>query len=166
MRIIKLMALAALMAMPNLAQAADAAPSADTVRQVMSYYRDGNTVILVEAKLCKEIGKEGDTKSECVDEITDGKVKKGDKAYVWLNFFVPGENTDTRNVLIQFSSKGMVLQSNQVHMKQTTRYRTWYLLPTGKDGDWDIAASQEEAQDYVKIGGLKYSVEEAAPAAQ
>lgn len=161
MRITKYIALAALMAVPNLAQATDA-PSADTVRQVMSYYQDGNTAILVEAKLCKEIGKEGDTKNECVDEITGGKVNKGDKAYVWLNFFVPGENSDAKNVLVQFSSKGTVLLSKQLHMKQTIRYRTWYALPTNKDGEWDITASQEQAESYQKIGGLTYTVEEAA----
>jgi hypothetical protein len=169
MRIIKYMALSVLMAAPSLAQAADApatAPSADTVRQVMSYYHDGNRVILVDAKLCKDIGKEMANKNECVDPISDGKVKQGDKDYVWLNFLIPGDDAPARSVLVQFSSKGMVLHSKQLHLKQSIRYRTWYLLPTNKLGDWDVTASQEEAQDYVKLGGTSYTVEAADSAAK
>jgi len=160
MRFFKIIALSAIMAAP-LPALADEAPSADAVRQVMSYYRDGSNVILVEAKLCKEVVKEGDNKNDCAEEIADGKLTKGDKAFVWLNFFVPGDNTDTSTVLVQFSSKGMVQQSNTVRMKQTTRYRTWYTLPTNKAGDWEVAASQEQTDSYLKLGGLSYTVEEA-----
>jgi len=163
MRFFRMIALSAIMAAPLPAMAADA-PSADAVRQVMSYFHNGSDVILVDAKLCKEVAKEGDNKNECTEEISGNKVTQGDKVYVWLNFFVPGDDADARNVLVQFSSKGMVQQSHSLHMKQTTRYRIWYRLPTKRVGDWDVITSQEKADSYLKLGGLSYSVEEAMPA--
>lgn len=165
MRFFRIIALSAILAAPLPALAADA-PSADAVRQVMSYFHDGSDAILVDAKLCKEIAKEGDNKNECTEEVPGNKVNQGDQVYVWLNFFVPGDNADARNVLVQFSSKGMVQQSHTLHMKQTTRYRIWYRLPTKRTGDWEVIASQEKADSYEKLGSLAYTVEEAAPEAQ
>jgi hypothetical protein len=160
-----LLALSALLCMPVLASAADA-PSVDTVRQVMAYYHTGSDAVLVESKLCRDIAHEGANKNECVGEITDGKIARGEKAYIWMNFFVPGDDAGKRNFLVQFSRKGQVMKSNQLSMNQAIRYRTWYLLRTGTEGSWDISVSQERANDFLKLGDMSYSVVEAAPAAQ
>ena len=149
-----------LMAMPVAAQAADGAPDANTVKQVLSYYQNGKLITLVDYKFCTEIEKEGDNRNECAEVVDGNQIEKGSKVYLWLNFFVPGDDTEKANVLLQFKHKGTALDSKEVSVSQAIRYRTWRTIPTGKSGGWTIPVKQEGEAGYVDIDDISYTVVE------
>jgi len=150
--------------MPAVAWAGDA-PDLDTVKRVLDYYHNGNTVTLVEYKFCSEIVKEGENKNECADTIDAAAIEKGSKAYLWMNFIVPGDNTEKANVLVQYLRKGMAMKTSEIQMPQSLRYRTWRQLPTKNAEAWSIAISQETQEGYKKIGNIDFTVVEPASAA-
>ncbi len=83
-------------------------PSPEEARKVINYYFNGKGqgVIPMEYKLCKEISKTGEAKNECVSEISNKTIAKGEEAYLWMNFLVPaGEKS---KILLKYYSKGKV----------------------------------------------------------
>ncbi len=75
---------------PLVAMAQDK-PTPEEARKVINYYFNGKSqgVVLIEYKICKEISKKGETKNECVTEILNKTVAKGEEVYLWMNFLVP-----------------------------------------------------------------------------
>src|SRR5437660_6455532 len=73
------------------APAAAAAPSPEAVKSVWEFFEHGKGQgpILGDAKLCTEVGKSGDTKSECTTEVPADGVKAGTLVYVWQAYMVP-----------------------------------------------------------------------------
>jgi len=141
---------------PTLALAADV--DGNKVKEVMEYYHNGKTIVLVESVFCSEIAKEGDMKNECATPVDPKSIVKGSKTYVWMNFFVPGDDVDKANVLVQYKHKGRAIDSSEISMSQSIRYRTWRRLATQKEGDWQISIEQENENGYVNLGTLDYTV--------
>jgi len=150
--------------MPAIAWAGDA-PDVDTIKRVLDYYHNGSSVTLVEYKFCSEIVKEGENKNECADSVDAAAIEKGNKTYLWMNFLVPGDDTEKTNVLVQYIRKGMAMKTSEIHMPQSMRYRTWRLLPTQKADTWSVSISQEAKAGYEKIGNIDFTVVEPAAAA-
>jgi hypothetical protein len=145
-----------------LAAMAQDKPSPEEARKVINYYFNGKGqgVIPMEFKLCKEISQQGETKNECVSEITNKKVAKGEEAYLWMNFLVPaGEQS---KILVQYSRKNMVRDTSNVSLGGATRYRTWKKIPTATPGDWKVSLVQEMDNIDVDIGQLEFSVIDAS----
>lgn len=137
-------------------------PTPEEARKVIDYYFNGKGqgVIPMEFKLCKEISQAGETKNDCVSEISDKKLMKGEEAYLWMNFLVPaGEES---KILLQYSRKNMVRDTSSVSLGGATRFRTWKKLPTETTGDWKVSLVQELDNADVDIGQLEFSVVEAS----
>jgi len=147
--------------LPGMAWAADK-PTTETVKSVLNYYHTGQEVILLESKLCTEIIKDGENKNECSGELSTQQVSKGQKVFLWMNYFIPGDTIEKATVLMQFSRKGKVFNSRELSMPQSIRYRTWRLLSTRKTGDWSVNIEQEQENGYLSLGTVNYSVVEAA----
>lgn len=136
--------------------------TSDKVKEVMDYYHTGKTVVLVDSRFCSEIGKEGDLKNECAVPADAKAVAKGSRVFFWMNFFVPGDDADHSNVLVQFKYKGKAIDSSEVSMSQSIRYRTWLRLPSQKEGEWQISIEQENEDGYVNLETLDYTVVDSA----
>lgn len=130
-------------------------PTGDEVNRVMSYFKDGSEVVLVDSKLCTEIEKSGENKNECKEELPNPIASKA-SGYLWMNFLVPGSQKP--NMLIQFKYKNRVLDSDEVKLSSAFRYRTWKRLQTSKDGDWEVTIEQETEAGYITVGSVKYTV--------
>jgi len=137
-------------------------PTPEETRKVINYYfmGKGQGAIPMEYKLCKEIPKRGEMKNECVSEILDKKVAKGEEAYLWMNFLVPvGEQS---RILLQYSRKDKVRDTSNVTLAGATRYRTWKKIPTATAGDWKVKVIQELENSDLEIGQLEFSVVDSA----
>src|SRR5262245_52004577 len=91
----------------NTAAASDVTkPSSDELKKVLEYYNRGRDVMLFEHKFCRDVGKDKDTKNDCVNEVAATEIPKGEKAILWMNFVVPREFKEG-NLLIQFNQNGV-----------------------------------------------------------
>ena len=137
-------------------------PTPAETRKVIDYYYNGKGqgVIPMDFKLCKEISKQGEMKNECISEITDKKIAKGEEVYLWMNFLVPaGEES---KILLQYSRKNKVRNTSNVSLGGATRFRTWKKIPTSTTGDWKINMIQELESADVDVGQLEFSVIDAS----
>ena len=142
---------------PLVAMAQDK-PTPEEARKVINYYFNGKGrgVIPIEYKLCKEISKKGETKNECVTEIPNNTVAKGEEVYLWMNFLVPvGEKS---KILLQYSRKNKVRNTSNVTLGGSTRFRTWKKIPTTTTGDWKVTMVQEQDNADIDIGYLEFFV--------
>ena len=133
-------------------------PTPEEARKVINYYFNGKGqgVIPMAYKLCKEISQKGEMKNECVTEISDKAIAKGEEAYLWMSFLVPaGEES---RILLQYSRKSKVRNTANITLGGATRYRTWKKIPTTTTGDWKVTLVQEMDNADVDIGQLKFSV--------
>ena len=137
-------------------------PTPEEARKVINYYFNGKGqgVIPMEYKLCKEISQKGDMKNECITEISDKKIAKGEEAYIWMNFLVPAG--DESKILLQYSRKDMVRNTSNVSLGGATRFRTWKKIPSGTAGDWKVSLIQELDNADVDIGQVEFSVVDAS----
>ncbi len=135
-------------------------PSPDEVKRVVDYYYNGKGqgAILVETKLCQKVSVQGDTKNECVTEIGDGAVGKGEEAFLWMNFLVPAG--DEARILIQDSRLDKVRDTGSIALEGATRYRTWKKIPTSTIGDWKVNIVQEMEYSDLDVGQAEFSVVE------
>ena len=146
----------------SLSLMAEEKPTPAEARKVINYYFNGKGqgAVPMDYKLCKEISQQGEMKNECVAEIADKKVAKGEDAYIWMNFLVPaGEQS---KILVQYSRNDKVRNTSNISLGGATRFRTWKKVPTGTAGDWKISLIQELENGDVDIGQMKFSVVEAS----
>jgi hypothetical protein len=114
-------------------------PSADELRKVVDYFNRGHELMLAEKKFCKDIGKTGDTKNDCVNEVAATELTKGEKAYLWMNFLVPKEFKEGK-LLIQFNQNGVTRNAREraISAKDgALRYRVFEMLPTLNPGNYE-----------------------------
>ena len=145
-----------------LAAMAQDKPTPEEARKVINYYFNGKGqgVIPMEYKLCKEISQKGEMKNECVSEIPNKTIAKGEEAYLWMKFLVPaGEQS---KILLQYSRKNKVRNTSNISLGGATRYRTWKKIPTTTIGDWKISMVQELDNADIEIGQLEFSVVDAS----
>ena len=136
-------------------------PTPEEARKVINYYFNGKGqgVVPMDFKLCKEISQKGEMKNECIAEISDKKIMKGEEAYIWMNFLVPaGEES---KILLQYSRKDMVRNTSNVSLGGATRFRTWKKIPTSTAGDWKVNLIQELDNADVDIGQMEFSIVDA-----
>ena len=133
-------------------------PTSEEARKVVNYYFNGKGkgVVPMEYKFCQEVSLKGENKNECVAEITANSIKKGQEAYIWMNFLVPaGEQA---KLLLQYSRNDMVRDTGNLTLGGATRYRTWKRIPTSKAGEWKVKLIQEMEASDMEVGQLQYSV--------
>ncbi len=145
-----------------LAAMAQDKPTPQEARKVINYYFNGKGqgVIPMEYKICKEISLKGETKNECVTEIFNKTLAKGEEAYLWMNFLVPAG--DKSKILLQYSRKNKVRNTSNITLGGATRFRTWKKIPTTTTGDWNVTMVQELDNADLDIGQMKFSVVDAS----
>lgn len=150
---------ATLLSLPVLAGAHDK-PTPDEAKKVINYYfhGKGQGVVPMEYKFCQQVSLKGESKNECVSEISANALKKGQEAYLWMNFLVPaGERA---KLLLQYSRNNMVRDTSNFSLGGATRYRVWKRIPTTTAGSWKVKLVQEMEKADVEVGELEYSVAE------
>ena len=132
-------------AAPNAAAPAGAAvtkPSADAVRDTWNYFYkgQGQGPILVEAKLCTEVGKDGPNKFECTAEVDPAAgVKANTNVMLWQSYLVP-QNDSIEDLAVQVKQGNTVRETKDVKVKgDGWRARQWTGVRLNKPGSWTIS---------------------------
>jgi hypothetical protein len=133
-------------------------PSPENAKKVIDYYYNGkgNGTILMEYQLCKEIQKEGAGKNTCADDMTDTVIKKGEKVFLWMHYFIP--YGDKINLLAEYKIRNKVRKVTEFTVSGGLRYRTWKQIATKKTGEWSVSIIQELDDKDLEIGNFKYTV--------
>ena len=134
-------------ALGSTALAQDAAPAAsvekptpEAIRSFWAYYfkGQGSGPALADAKLCLEIGKEGDSKNECVKEVPAEGVKAGTTVYLWQAYLLPqGENVEDMSMQVKLGDT--VRETKDIKLKgESIRTRNWTGVRLAKAGTWNL----------------------------
>jgi hypothetical protein len=129
------------MAMAQDEGAAPRVPTAEEARAVLEYYLNGKgkglSPVLLDVKLCTEVGKSGDEKSECIAEVSAEGVKANSKVLLWQSYMVPqGEKIE--DVMVQVKQGDIVRETKDLKLDGSLRNRTWPGVRLNKAGDWNI----------------------------
>ncbi|MBN8229597.1 hypothetical protein JYK02_18975 [Corallococcus macrosporus] len=116
------------------------APSADAVRDTWNFFYkgQGQGPVLVEAKLCTEVAKEGPNKFECTAEVGPEGVKAGTSVMLWQSYLVPqGDAID--DLTVQVKQGNTVRETKDVKVKgDGWRARQWTGVKLAKPGSWTV----------------------------
>jgi hypothetical protein len=148
---LKKLAMCAVVAFGGVAMAQDEAPaapaqepvkvpSADAVKSTWDYFYKGQTQgpVLVEAKLCTEVAKEGPNKFECTAEVGPEGVKANTTVMLWQSYLVPQGDT-IEDLMVQTKLGNVVRETKDVKVKgEGWRARQWTGVRLNKAGDWTI----------------------------
>jgi hypothetical protein len=116
-------------------------PSADAVKGTWDYfYRgQGQGPVLIEAKLCTEVAKEGANKFECTAEVdTAAGVKANSSVMLWQAYLVP-QNDTYEDLQVQVKQGNTVRETKDVKIKgEGWRARQWTGVRLNKPGTWTV----------------------------
>jgi hypothetical protein len=148
---LKKLAMCAVVAFGGVAMAQDAAPAApaaepvkapsgDAVKSTWDYFykAQGQGPVLVEAKLCTEVAKDGPNKFECTAEVAPEGVKANTTVMVWQSYLVPQGDT-VEDLMVQTKLGNVVRETKDVKVKgEGWRARQWTGVRLNKAGDWTV----------------------------
>lgn len=125
------------------ARAIAAGPTADEINKVTAYYLKGKDAgpILIEFRLCGEIGKSPEGKNTCEAELGD-TAAKGDQVNAFIRFFAPrgGKYDDLK---VRFVKNGEVQSTSDFTVGESwTGYTNYKRTKVGKPGTWDVEVLQ------------------------
>lgn len=124
-----------------------ARPSADAVKSTWEYfYRgQGQGPVLVEAKLCTEVAKEGPNKFECIAEVNPGEsVKANSRLMLWQAYLVP-QGDSIEDLTVQVKQGNTVRETKDVKVRgDGWRARQWTGVRLSKPGDWTVSVMRGE----------------------
>ena len=133
------------------------APSADAVKSTWDYFYkgQGQGPVLVEAKLCTEVAKEGPNKFECTAEVGPEGVKANTNVMLWQSYLVPQGDT-VEDVMIQVKQGNVVRETKDVKIKgEGWRSRQWTGVRLNKAGDWTITVMRGDQElKSIKVKAL------------
>ncbi|RKG90819.1 hypothetical protein [Corallococcus terminator] len=116
------------------------APSADAVRDTWNFFYkgQGQGPVLVEAKLCTEVAKDGPNKYECTAEVAPEGIKAGTSVMLWQSYLVPqGDSVD--DISVQVKQGATVRETKDVKVKgEGWRARQWTGVKLSKPGAWTV----------------------------
>ncbi|WP_426756777.1 hypothetical protein [Myxococcus sp. Y35] len=117
------------------------APDADAVRDTWNYFYkgQGQGPVLVDAKVCTEVAKEGPNKYECIAEVGPEGIKAGTTVMLWQAYLVPqGDAID--DLMVQSKQGTVVRETKDVKIKgEGWRARQWTGLRLSKPGAWTVS---------------------------
>jgi len=148
---LKKLAMCAVVAFGGVAMAQDAAPAApaaepvkapsgDAVKSTWDYFykAQGQGPVLVEAKLCTDVAKDGPNKFECTAEVAPEGVKANTPVMVWQSYLVPQGDT-VEDLMVQTKLGNVVRETKDVKVKgEGWRARQWTGVRLNKAGDWTV----------------------------
>jgi hypothetical protein len=116
-------------------------PSSDSVKSTWEYFYkgQGQGPVLVDAKLCTEVAKEGPNKFECIAEVNLNEgVKAGTSVMLWQAYLVP--QGDTEDLMVQVKQGNTVRETRDVKVKgEGWRSRQWTGVRLNKPGSWTVS---------------------------
>lgn len=115
-------------------------PTPEGVRAFWNFYFNGKGqgLVLGDAKLCLEVGKDGPQKSECAKEVGPEGVKPGTMINVWQAYLVPQGDT-IEDMSIQLKLGDQVRETKDVKINGSSiRWRSWNAFRIPKAGTWTI----------------------------
>lgn len=144
---------------PVLAQAADK-PTAEEVKKVLDFYYHGKGMgaVLVEAKVCRDVQREGDEKNECAGDVSGQAIKKGDSVYLWMAFMSPN-GEEPQPVIVQFEVNGVTRAVKNVSVSGGLRTRNWLKYTFDKAGAWKIKIVHDTGSSADQLGTRDVNVE-------
>jgi hypothetical protein len=121
------------------AQVARPAPEAVKSTWDFFYKGKGGGVVLADAKVCLEVGKEGETKGECTKDLPAEGVKEKTSVLVWQAYIIPQGDT-IEDLMVQLKQGDVVRETKDVKVKgESIRTRTWSSVRLPKAGSWTIS---------------------------
>lgn len=116
------------------------APSPAEVQRVWDYYyRGGAGPVLVDVKLCSEMGREGGARFECVKELGPEGARPYSTVYVWQSYLLP-QGAVVDDLAVQLKQGDTVRETRDVRLKgEGWRVRTWAAVRVGKPGTWSVS---------------------------
>ncbi|CAM3631393.1 hypothetical protein G4177_02330 [Corallococcus sp. ZKHCc1 1396] len=117
------------------------APSADAVRDTWNFFYkgQGQGPVLVEAKLCTEVAKDGPNKYECTAEVGPEGVKAGTAVMLWQSYLVP-QGDSVEDLTVQVKQGATVRETKDVKVKgEGWRARQWTGVKLAKPGAWTVS---------------------------
>ncbi len=124
------------------------APSADAVKSTWEYFYkgQGQGPVLVDAKLCTEVAKEGPNKFECIAEANPEGLKAGTTVMLWQSYLVPqGDSID--DLMVQVKQGNVVRETKDVKIKgEGWRSRQWTGVRLNKPGEWTVSVIRGEQE--------------------
>lgn len=135
-------------------------PSPKETKKVMDYYNTGKGggAVMVDYTLCQEMGKEEESKNDCIRSISGNDIKAGEEVYLWMNFMIPLD--DTANIYLSYTRDNRIRNTQEIKLNSAFRYRTWKKIITDKAGQWTIQIFQELEDKDIDLGSITYSVKE------
>ena len=119
-----------------------AKPNAEGVKGTWDYFYkgQGQGPILIEAKLCTEVAKEGANKFECTAEVDPAAgLKAGTTVMLWQAYLVPQGDT-YEDLLVQVKQGTTVRETKDVKIKgEGWRARQWTGVRLNKPGSWTVS---------------------------
>jgi hypothetical protein len=130
-----------------------AKPSPEEAERIIDYYFGGKDdgPLLVSAKVCADIHREGELKNECTREFIDNRVPMGEPFYLWMKYVVPVDSPPT-NLLVQLNFQGITLQTLDVTVAPSIRYRTWKRVVLEKPGTWEVKMLHDRGDRLEVLG--------------
>lgn len=117
-------------------------PSADAVKSTWDYFYkgQGQGPVLVEARLCTEVAKEGPNKFECIAEVNPSEgVKAGTNVMLWQAYLVP-QGDSIEDLMVQVKQGNTVRETKDVKVKgDGWRARQWTGVRLNKPGNWTVS---------------------------
>ena len=117
-------------------------PSADSVRDTWEYFYkgQGQGPVLVEARLCTEVPKDGPNKFECIAEVNPNEgVKAGTNVMLWQAYLVP-QGDSIEDLMVQVKQGNTVRETKDVKVKgEGWRARQWTDVRLSKPGNWTVS---------------------------
>lgn len=123
-----------------------AVPSAEAAKTTWDYFYKGQTQgpLLIEARLCTEVGKSGDTKFECTAEVASEGVKANTTVMLWQAWLVPQKDS-YEDIMVQVKLGEVVRETKDVKVKgEGWRTRTWTGVRLNKPGNWTVSVVRGE----------------------
>ena len=127
-------------AAPPPAKAPVKVPAADAVRDTWTFFREGQGqgLVLVDAKLCTEVAKDGPNKFECTAEVGPEGVKANATVMLWQAYLVP-QGDSIEDLMVQVKQGNVVRETKDVKVKgDSWRTRQWTGVRLSKPGEWTV----------------------------
>jgi hypothetical protein len=129
------------MAAPEAAPVAK--PSAEAVRDTWNYFYKGKDQgpVLVEAKICTEVAKDGPNKFDCLVEVDPNTGVKANATglMLWQSYLVP-QGAVVEDIMVQTKQGATVRETKDVKLKgEGWRTRQWTGLRLNKPGNWTVS---------------------------
>jgi len=145
----------------SLSAVAAEVPTSQEVKKVLDFYYDGKGlgVVLIEAKMCRDIEREGDQKNECSGQIAAGEaITKDEAAYLWMSYMVPSGD-EKQKIIVQFDNGGVTRSVKDMEVSGSLRFRTWRKVVFDRAGQWTAKIVHDKPEGAVELGQISFNVQ-------